>query len=130
MLRTIEPLIPVSIPTMRGPGLSGSRISGSAGVTSRARSRPSIGGSAITRSIASASAISAGKTPPRMAPLSRMCRTSARVSIPESAGIPQSSSHVSQPPSACAASSRSIPSRITTARAWTASDSMCSSATP
>ncbi len=38
--------MPVSIATTRGPGLSGSRMIGSAGVTSQARSRPAIGGSA------------------------------------------------------------------------------------
>ena len=71
-----------------------------------------------------------GKTPPRMAPLSRMWRTSARVSTPLSAGTPQSASQVSQPPSACEESSRSTPSRITTARACTRSDSMWAEATP
>ena len=63
-----------------------------AGVTSRARSRPVIDGSARTRSRsprASAHA-SAANTPPRIAPLSRMWRTSARVSTPDSAGMPQS----------------------------------------
>jgi hypothetical protein len=127
---TIESLMPVSIATMRGPGLSGSRITGSAGVTSQARSAPAIGGSAITRSRASDSGISPGNTPPRIAPLSRMWSTRARVSTPLIAGIPQSVSHVSQAPSAPGASSRFTPSRITTARAWMRSDSIASDDTP
>ena len=89
-----------------------------------------MGASPITRSIASAWSSEPGNTPPRMAPLSRMWRTSALVSMPDRAGIPQSASHVSQPPSARGASSRSTPSRMTTARACTASDSMWSAATP
>ena len=59
-----------------------------------------------------------------------MWRTSARVSTPVIQGTPQSESQVSQPPSAWAASSRSIPSRMITARAWMRSDSMCSRVTP
>ena len=124
--------MPVSSATIRGPPPSarGSSTTGSAGVTSLARSAPDIGGSPITRSMASAWSRAPGNTPPRMAPLSRMWRTRARVSTPDSAGIPQSASQVSQPPSACGASSRSTPSRMTTARACTESDSMWSPATP
>ena len=122
--------MPVSIATIRGPGLSGSRMTASVGVTSRARSWPSIGGSARTRSIASPSGVPASNRPPRIAPLSRMWRTSARVSTPLSAGMPQSDSQVSQPPSAVAACSRSIPSRMITARVCTESDSVFAAFTP
>ena len=123
--------MPVSIATTSGPGLSGSSSSGSAGVTSRARSAPDIGGSAITRSIASAWGSSAGKMPPRMAPLSRMWSTIARVSTPLSAGTPQSR-EPGEPAAlgADGASSRSTPSRMITARAWMRSDSIASSDTP
>src|SRR5207247_958356 len=55
-LSTLEDLMPVSIATTRGPGLSGSRMIASDGVTSRARSGPVIGGSAAIRSRASLSA--------------------------------------------------------------------------
>ena len=120
------------MPTTRGPvsSESGSRITGSGGVTSQARSAPAIDGSAMTFSRASDSGVEAGKMPPRIAPLSRMWRTSARVSTPVRPGTAQSASQVSQPPSARGASSRSMPSRITTARACTRSDSMFSAATP
>ena len=80
--------------------------------------------------MASDSEVDAGNTPPRMAPRSRMWRTRERVSTPVIHGTPQSVSQVSQPPSACAASSRSIPSRMITARAWMRSDSMQSCDTP
>ena len=56
-------------------------------VTSRARSRPIIDGSASTRSRASASGVSAPKMPPRIAPSLRMWRTSARVSTSVIAGL-------------------------------------------
>jgi hypothetical protein len=59
-----------------------------------------------------------------------MWRTSARVSTPVIAGMPQSRSQVSQPPSAPGASSRSIASRMITARAWIRSDSIASAETP
>ena len=59
-----------------------------------------------------------------------MCRTSARVSTPLIAGTPQSRSQSSQPPSAPAASSPFLPSRMITARAWTRSDSIASAPTP
>ncbi len=65
-----------------------------------------------------------------MAPLSRMWRTTARVSTPLMAGTRQSRSQVTQPPSALGESSRSTASRITTARAWTASDSCAPAETP
>jgi hypothetical protein len=124
----IESLMPVSIPTTCGPSPSNSiRWSG---VTVRAKSAPSMEGSAATRSLASDSARSAGKIPPRMAPRSRMCRTSARVSIPSIAGTPQSRSQSSQPPSAVATSSPFLPSRMITPRAWTRSDSIASPETP
>ncbi len=80
--------------------------------------------------MASPSEVSAVKTPPRIAPRLRRWRTSARVSTPLMAGMPQSASQVSQPPSAFGAPSRSMPSRMITARAWTESDSMCAAATP
>ena len=87
-------------------------------------------GSAIRRSLAAAVGRAASNTPPRMAPLSRMWRTSERVSTPVSAGTPQSRSQLSHPPSAFGESSRSTPSRMITARAWMRSDSMCAPATP
>ena len=59
-----------------------------------------------------------------------MCRTNARVSTPDSAGMPQSASQVSHPASAAGASSRSMPSRMITARAWIESDSIASRETP
>ena len=62
--------------------------------------------------------------PPRIAPASRMWRTSARVSTPAIAGMPQSSSQSSQPRSAVAQSSPFLASRMITPRAWTASDSI------
>ncbi len=124
----IDSLIPVSIATTCGP--SPSISTGSPGLTVRARSAPAIGGSAPTRSRASASPTSAGKTPPRIAPPSRMWRTSARVSTPVIAGTPQLSSQSSHPPSAPAASSPFRASRMTTARAWTASDSIAGAPTP
>ncbi len=124
----IECLIPVSMPTTWGPSPS-SRI-GSPGVTSRAKSAPSIGGSASIRSRASPSGIEAGKIPPRIAPRSRMWRTSARVSSPEIAGTPRSRSQSSQPPSASAASSEFFPSRMTTPRTCARSDSIAAAETP
>ena len=126
--RTIESLIPVSMPTTCGPSPSKRTISG--GVTSRARSAPAIEGSAAIRSRASASGTSAGKMPPRIAPRSRRWRTRARVSMPLIPGVPVMSSQSSQPPSAVAASSRFFASRMTTPRAWTASDSIAAPLTP
>ena len=70
------------------------------------------------------------KIPPRIAPRSRMWRTSARVSTPVIAGTPQSSSQSSQPPSAVAQSSPLWASRMITARACAASDSIASAADP
>ena len=121
-------LIPVSIPTTWGP--SPSKRTGSGGVTVRAKSAPSIDGSAAIASRASASGVSPGKTPPRIAPRSRMWRTRARVSTPLIPGTPQSPSQSSQPPSALAASSRFLASRMTTPRAWTRSDSIAAAETP
>ncbi len=95
-----------------------------------ARSRPLIGGSAAISSRACAWLIRAGNTPPRIAPWSRMWRTSARVSRSVIAGIPQSISQSSQPRSALGASSRLTAARMIAARAWTASDSIASSETP
>ena len=94
--RMMLSLIPVSIPTTCGPSPSSSI--GASGVTVRAKSAPSIRGSASTRSPASASDMSAGKIPPRMAPRSRMWRTRARVSIPSMPRTPQPSSQSIQPP--------------------------------
>ena len=103
---------------------------GSAGVTVLARSAPCIEGSAPMRRAASSWATLAAKMPPRIAPPSRMRRTSSRVSIPEIAVIPQSRSQSSQPPSAVAASSPFLASRMTTPRAWTRSDSIAAAPTP
>ena len=117
-LRTIERLIPVSIAAMRGPSPAPCDARSHAGVTSRARSRPAIGGSAAIRSRASRLGVMrAGKTPPRIAPAVRMWRTSARVSTPVIAGTPASRSQSSQPCSAPGASSRSTAARMIAARA-------------
>ena len=89
-----------------------------------------MGGSACTRPSASLSLTEAGNTPPRIAPLSRMCRTSARVSTPVMAGMPQSTSQSSQPPSAEGASSWLVAARMIAARAWMRSDSIASELTP
>ena len=103
---------------------------GSPSVTSRARSRPIIDGSASTRSWASASDIEAGKIPPRIAPAERMCRTSARVSTPAIPGIPCSASQSSQPCSAPGASSVLVASRMIAPAAWIRSLSHASAETP
>ena len=129
-LRTIELLIPVSSATRRGPEPSPRTTCGSAIVTSRARSRPAIGGSAAISARASSSPMAAGKMPPSIAPASRMWRTSARVSTPVMPGTPQSSSQSSQPRSALGASSALTASRMIAARAWTRSDSIAAALTP
>ena len=121
-------LIPVSMPTTCGP--SPSKRTGSGGVTVRAKSAPSMLGSAATRSRASACGVAAEKMPPRIAPLSRIWRTRARVSTPPIPGTPQSASQSSQPPSAVATSSPFFGSRMTTPRAWARSDSIASAETP
>ena len=105
-LRTIERLMPVSSATMRGPEPSPAWISGSASVTSRARSRPIMDGSAAISARASSSLVAAGKRPPSIAPRLRMWRTSARVSTPVMPGTPWSRSQSSQPCSAAGASAR------------------------
>ena len=69
-----------------------------------------------------------GKTPPSIAPASRMWRTSARVSTPVIPGTPQSSSQSSQPRSALGASSLLTASRMIAARAWIRSDSIAAGA--
>src|SRR3954468_18685879 len=69
-LRTIEDLMPVSIAAMRMSPSPTSTVS--AGGTSRARSRPVIGGSAAISSRASRSLNRSGKTPPRIAPADLM----------------------------------------------------------
>ena len=112
---------------MRAVALEADRLGG---LTAAARSAPSIGGSAATRSRASASLRRGGKMPPRIAPRSRMWRTRARVSTPPIAGTPQSASQSSQPPSAVATSSPFLASRITTPRAWARSDSIAAAETP
>ena len=99
-------------------------------VTSRARSRPTIDGSARTRSIASAAAIAAGKIPPRIAPAERMCRTSARVSTPVIPGTPCAASQSSQPCSAPGASVVLTASRMIAPAAWMRSDSHAPALTP
>jgi hypothetical protein len=129
-LRTIEVLIPVSSATMYGPSPSPSCRTGAAGVTSRARSRPIIGGSAAISSRASASLVAPGKTPPSIAPASRMWRTSARVSTPVIPTVPCMSSQSSQPRSALGASDALTASRMIAARACTRPDSFASALTP
>ena len=59
-----------------------------------------------------------------------MWRTSARVSTPVIADMPQSRSQSSQPRSASGASSRLTPSRMITAREWIRSVSIVFSVTP
>ena len=78
--------MPVSIPTTSGPEPSGSRISGSRGGDLAGEVAPGHRGLRAHRSIASASPVSAANTPPRIAPRSRMWRTSARVSTPGDPG--------------------------------------------
>ena len=129
MLRTIDPLMPVSIAAIRGPSPAPWTVI-SRGVTTRARSAPCIDGSAAIRACASVSPMAPGKTPPRIEPASRMWRTSARVSTSLIAGIPQSRSQSSQPRSAVGASSVFIALRMTTARAQMRADSIASSQTP
>ena len=103
---------------------------GSPGVTVRARSAPAITGAWPSRSSASPSSRAAAKMPPRIAPRSRMWRTSERVSRPVIAGTPQSRSQSSQPPSQLEASSEFFASRMIAARACTRSDSMAGALTP
>ena len=64
------------------------------------------------------------RLPPRMAPASRMCMTSERVSTPLIACTPQSLNQSSQPRSALGASSRLHASRMIAARAHARSDSI------
>ncbi len=128
--RTIEALIPVSITAIRGPAPDSPWRVTSFGVTTAARSWPAIGGSASISSRASESVTLAGNTPPRIAPASRMWRTSARVSIPEIAATPQSASQSSQPRSALGASSRLQASRMIAARAHGRSDSIAAALVP
>ncbi len=127
-LRTIELLMPVSSAAMRGPSPEPASI-GSGGVTSAARSRPDIGGSPAIKVRASRSVTSPGKTPPSIAPRSRMCRTSARVSMPPTAAMPSPRSQSSHP--ASAPTGRTLTgSRMITERVCTRSDSVCAAATP
>ena len=74
-------------------------------------------GSASISARASSGAIRAGNSPPRIAPASRMWRTSARVSRSVIAGIPFAVSQLSQPASAPGASWRSTAARMMAARA-------------
>ena len=129
-LRMIDVLMPVSSATIRGPEPSPGMTRGSRGVTSRARSRPVIGGSAAISARASSSPMAPGKTPPSIAPASRMWRTSARVSTPVIPATPSAASHSSQPASAPGAPVASTASRMIAARAWTRSDSIASALTP
>ena len=76
------------------------------------------------------SGIAPGNTPPRIAPASRMCRTSDRVSTPVIAGMPLARSQRSQPSSAPGASSVSLASRMIAARAQGRSDSIAAARTP
>ena len=88
-LRTIESLTPVSIMAMRTSSASpspsepsGPSVIASLGVTSRARSRPVIDGSASISSRASASLIRAGNTPPsHRARVADVAHERARVEI-------------------------------------------------
>ena len=121
--------MPVSITAMRGPSPPWPWRLTSLGVTTAARSCPAIGGSASISSAASRSTLAAN-TPPRIAPASRMWRTSARVSTPEIALTPQSVSQSSQPRSALGASSRLPASRMIAARAHGRSDSIAAALTP
>ncbi len=121
--------MPVSIAAIRGPSPSPCVLA-VAGVTTFARSWPVIGGSASMSLRASCSDIAPGKTPPRIAPASRMWRTSSRVSTPVIAGIPQSASQSSQPRSAVGASSPLFAARMIAARAQGRSDSIASALTP
>ena len=122
--------MPVSSTAMCGPGPAVPCRVTLAGVTCRARSCPAIGGSAAISPRASRSDSDAGNTPPRMAPRSRMCLTSVRVSTPLIPTTPQSRSHRSQPPSAPGASSRSQAARMIAARAHGRSDSIAWALTP
>ncbi len=121
--------MPVSITAIRGPSPLPCLVT-SLGVTTRARSCPAIAGSAAISSRASSSEMLAGNTPPRIAPASRMCSTSERVSTPLIACTPQSVSQSSQPRSAVGASSRSHASRMMAARAHGRSDSIACALTP
>jgi hypothetical protein len=128
-LVTIDDLMPVSIATIVGPSPAPTSVIRS-GLTSRARSRPLIAGSASISARASSSGSEPGKTPPRIAPRSRMWRTRARVSTPVIAGTPQSASQSSHPRSAPGASSRLTAARMMAALAWTRSDSIASLEAP
>ena len=87
-------------------------------------------GSCSIRLRASDVVIADGNTPPRIAPRSRMWRTSARVSTSVIAGIAWPASQLSHPWVALGASSRSTAARMIAARACTRSDSMAGSDTP
>ena len=93
--------MPVSSAAIRGPSPSPSNDAAArrSSPRGRGRGRPC---SARRRSARAprASLISPGKTPPRIAPASRMWRTSARVSTPSMPGTPLSRSQSSQPCSA------------------------------
>ena len=83
---TIERLTPVSIIAIRGPGPARRRSSdkrSAAGVTSRARSRPVIGGSAAISSRASVLGdVAPGTAPPRIAPgVADVAHERARVEV-------------------------------------------------
>ena len=87
-------------------------------------------GSAWTRSSACACGVPAEKIPPRIAPASRMWRTSVRVSTPLMPGTPLSRSQSSQPCSAAAAWVALTASRMIAAAAWTRPDSIAAPLTP
>ena len=93
----IERLIPVSIATTCAAEPS-PRMIGSLGVTSLAKSAPFMLGSASICARASDSLTEPSKIPPRIAPLSRMWRTSERVLTPVIPGMPCSTSQASQSP--------------------------------
>ena len=96
----------------------------SSGVTVRARSAPSMRAPAAIALAGLGPRGRATKTPPRIAPWSRMWRTRARVSTPVIAGTPQSRSQSSQPPSARGGVLGVRASRMIAARAWIRSDSI------
>ena len=125
----IESLIPVSsADDVRAVAVELDRLVRADGAGEVGAGHRRLGGDPSSR--ASASATAAAKIPPRIAPRSRMWRTRVRVSTPVIAGTPQASSQSSQPPSASAASSPFLASRMITARAWTRSDSIAGAPTP
>ena len=94
----MDVLMPVSSATTRGPSPVAEHDRLRRGHLAR-EVAPSIGASASISARASCSGMSPGKTPPRIAPRSRMWRTSPRVSTPPMPATPPAASQSSQPPS-------------------------------